>query len=667
MAVAETERASVPVAEAAGEGTLDTFPKLLLDHARRRADHPAIREKDFGIWQSWSWADSAREVQALAQGLAALGFRRGDKLAIIGDNRPRLYWAITAAQCLGGIPVPVYQDAVAAEMEFVLGHAEVRFAVVEDQEQVDKMRGVRGRLSRLEAVIYDDPRGMRHYDDPLLAAYETVQEKGREFAAAHPGFLAEEIAQGKGGDIAIILYTSGTTGQPKGVMLTYDNIIVTTRNAVAHEGLRSDDEVLAYLPMAWVGDYVFSVAQSYCTGYCMSCPESAATVMIDLKELGPTYFFAPPRIYENILTQLMIRMEDAGWVKRKLFHYFLGLARRVGGRILDGKKVAPHQRALYALGEALIYGPLKNSLGFSRIRVAHTAGEAIGPDIFAFYRSIGVNLKQLYGMTEASVFLCIQPDGKVKPETVGTPLAGVDIKIAENGEVLYRGPGVFEGYYKAAAATSETKRPDGWVHSGDAGFFDEDGHLRIIDRAKDVGKLQDSTLFAPKFIENKLKFFPYIKEAVAFGADRPFTTAFINIDADAVGGWAERNGVTYGGYQELAGLPAVHDLVRDCVDRVNRDLAAEPHLTGSQIHRFLILHKELDADDGELTRTRKVRRRFIAERFGPLVEALYSGARTAEIATDVTFEDGRTGVLKAALAIHDVATVAAVEPLRRAS
>jgi long-chain acyl-CoA synthetase len=665
MALAQGERSS-SVTRPQGGGALDTFPKLLLDHAARRGDRPASREKDLGIWQSWGWADIAREIQDLAHGLAALGFRRGDKLGIIGDNRPRLYWAITAAQCLGGVPVPVYQDAVAAEMEFVLDHAEVRFIIAEDQEQVDKLLAVRERLPKLEIIIYDDPRGMRHYTYPFLCAYEAVQEKGRQYAEAHAGFLAGEIAKSKGDDVAVILYTSGTTGQPKGVVLTYDNVMIPARSAVEREGLRADDEVLAYLPIAWAGDHIFSFAQSYCAGFAVSCPESGATVMTDLRELGPTYFFAPPRIYENILTQVMIRMEDAGWPKRRLFHYFMGVARRVGGRILDKEPVSPVDRLLYAVGAVLVYGPLKNTLGFSRIRIAYTAGEAMGPDLFSFYRSLGINIKQLYAMTEASI-LCIQPDGQAKPDTVGTPVAGVEIKIAENGEVLYRSPGVFAGYFKNPQATNDTKRPDGWVHSGDAGFFGDDGHLRIIDRAKDVGKLQDGTLFAPKFIENKLKFFPYIKEAVAYGADRTFATAFINIDPEAVGNWAERTGITYGGYQELANLDTVYDLVQGCIEQVNRDLAAEPHLAGSQIRRFLILHKELDADDGELTRTRKVRRRIIGERFQPLVDGLYGGAPSARIETEVSFEDGRKGTLKAELKIRDAKIAAPAVPLRKAS
>ncbi|HEX3498379.1 MAG TPA: AMP-binding protein, partial [Stellaceae bacterium] len=440
---------------------LDTFPKLLLDHAARRADKPANREKDYGIWQSWSWRQMAAEVAALANGLAAMGFRRGDKLTIIGDNRPRLYWAIAATQALGGVPVPIYQDAGAEEMAFVLDHAEVRFAIAEDQEQVDKLLAVKDRIPGLEAIIYSDGRGMRHYAQPFLHAYADIQARGREHAAAQPGFLAGEIAKGKGSDLAIILYTSGTTGQPKGVMLSYDNLIVTAQNAIVREGLREDEEVLAYLPMAWIGEHIFSYAQAYCAGFCVSCPESSATVMLDLRELGPTYFFAPPRIYETILTQVMIRMEDAGWLKRRMFEYFMALARRVGAKILDRERVGLADRLLYRLGQFLVYGPLKNTLGFSRIRLAYTAGEAIGPDMFSFYRSLGINVKQLYGMTESSVFICIQPDGEVKSDTVGTPVQDVDVKIGEGGEVLFRGPGVFQGYYKNDTATAAAKRPDG--------------------------------------------------------------------------------------------------------------------------------------------------------------------------------------------------------------
>ena len=650
---------------AASDSSLDTFPKLLLNHVKQRPDSPAIREKGYGIWQVWSWREMADEIRALACGLAAKGFNRGDKLAIVGQNRPQLYWSMAAAQSLGGIPVPLYQDSVADEMAFVMGNAETRFAIVEDQEQVDKMLEIRERCP-LELVVYNEARGLRHYDQPYLISFAALQNAGREFERSNSGFFEAEIAKGKGEDIGVMLYTSGTTGTPKGVMLTYDNFVITGRNGITREGLGPDEEVLAYLPMAWVGDHLFSFAQSYVAGFCVSCPESEETVLHDLREIGPTYFFAPPRIYENILTQVYIRMEDAGALKRKMFHYFMGHARRVGTKILDGKEVSGRDRFIYNLGKIFIYGPLKNVLGFSRIRLAYTAGEAIGPDIFEFFRSLGINIKQLYGQTESSVFICIQPDGEVKPDTVGTPAEGVEVKITDSGEVIFRGPGVFHSYYKNPEATASTKNEEGWVYTGDAGFFDEDGHLKIIDRAKDVGKLLDDTLFAPKYIENKLKFFPYIKEAVAFGNDREYATAFINIDLEAVGSWAERHNLAYSGYTDLAGQDAVYDLIKECVEKVNADLAAEQRVAGSQIKRFLILHKELDADDGELTRTRKVRRRFVGERYDELIDVLYSDKTSHSLDAEVKFEDGRIGRIRATLKIREAERFGIAE-LRRAS
>jgi len=637
-------------------GTPDTFPKLLLHHAHERGDHPAIREKAYGIWQAWTWAEVRDEVEWLAAGLAQAGLAQGAHVAVIGANRPRLYWTLTAAQSLGATPVPFYEDAIAQEMVYVFQDAEIAFAVVEDQEQADKLLEILPQCPKLKRIWYDDPRGLRNYAQPGLASYDSLREAGRAQARANPGLFQAQIAKGAGGDAAIMMYTSGTTGHPKGVVLSHDNLVSSSRAYAELEGLRDDEEVLAYLPMAWIGQNLFSYAQWMVVGFRINCIESAETVLTDMREIGPTYYFAPPRVLEALLTQVTIRMEDAAAPKRFLFRYFMELARRVGGDLLDGRPVRPLDHALYRLGNLLVYGPLRNALGMSRIRVAYTAGEAIGPDLFVFYRSLGINLKQLYGSTETSVMVCVQPNGAVKPDTVGPPMKGVEVRILDTGEILLRCPGLFREYYKNEEATREAKDAEGWFHTGDAGYFDATGQLKIIDRAKDVGKLSDGTLFAPKYLENKLKFFPHIKEAVAFGDARAHATAMVNIDVQAVGDWAERRGIPYSGYTDLAAKPQVIDLVRSCVERVNADLARDPKLAGSQIHRFVILHKELDADDGELTRTRKVRRRFIAEKYAGIVEALDSSAGRCVVEAQVRFEDGRTGSIRAELVVVDAKT-----------
>jgi long-chain acyl-CoA synthetase len=636
--------------------SLSTFPRLLMHHAQVRPNHPATREKDMGIWQTWTWSQVAEEVRAMASGLAELGFKRGDNLAIIGDNRPRLYWAMCAAQCLGGVPVPLYQDAVAAEMVFVLQDAGIKFAIVEDQEQVDKLLENKAQCPELQHILYDDPRGMRHYNQPFLHGLDEVQEMGRIHNRNHPEFLNGEIEQGGAEDVAVMLYTSGTTGKPKGVCQTHGAFIKAAESGCTFDRLGPDDNILSYLPMAWVGDHLFSFAQATYAGFTINCPESGDTVMTDMREIGPSYYFAPPRVFENLLTQVMIRMEDAGAIKRKLFHYFMGVARRCGAEILDGKPVSGADRLRYALGNLLVYGPLRNVLGMSRIRVAYTAGAAIGPDLFRFYRSIGVNLKQLYGSTETCAAVCLQPDGQIKFDTVGPPAPGVEVKIADSGEVLVRGEVLLKEYYKRPDATAESIDAQGYFHTGDAGFFDEDGHLKIIDRAKDVGKLANGAMFAPNYIENKLKFFSHIKEAVVFGDGKDEVCAFINIDMGAVGNWAERRNIAYSGYTDLAQKAEVYDLIRDCVEKANAELTHDTMLADSQVHRFLILHKELDPDDDELTRTRKVRRGFIAEKYGVLIAALYSGKTSQFIETEVKFEDGRKGKVSADLRILEVKT-----------
>ena len=635
-----------------------SVPALLQRNATRFGDQSAYREKEFGIWQSWTWAETAQEIEALALGLIDLGVNEGDFIAIIGRNRPSLYWSMVAAQSVGAVPVPMYQDAVAEEMSYVLAHCGARFVIAGDQEQVDKVIEVQDQLPNFERMIYVDPRGLRKYDHAQLHAYTKVQEDGRAKRDTHMPTLEARRGKLDYDSTCVMLYTSGTTGKPKGVVLSNRNVIESAKSSSEFDGLRAEDEILAYLPMAWVGDFIFSIGQAYWTGFCVNCPENADTMMHDLREIGPTYYFAPPRVFETQLTNVMIRMEDAGRLKKWLFERCMAHARRVGPAILDGKPVSAMDRFKYRLGEFLIYGPLKNTLGFSRVRVGYTAGEAIGPEIFDFYRALGINLKQLYGQTEATVFVTAQPDGEVRSDTVGVPSPGVELKIAESGEVFYRSPGVFVEYFKNPDSTASTKDADGWVATGDAGFIEEDtGHLRIIDRAKDVGKMADGSLFAPKYVENKLKFYPNILEAVVFGNGREECTAFINIDLAAVGNWAERNNIAYASYQELAGHPEVMGAIQSHVEEVNQSVAVDEMLSGCQVHRFVVLHKELDADDGELTRTRKVRRRIIEEKFADIIAALYDGSNTVSTVTEVTYEDGRKGSISATLEIRDAAVV----------
>ena len=641
----------------------ETFPRLVRENARTRGNRVAIREKDYGIWQSYTWRDYFEQARLIALGLASLGFRRGDKVAIVGDNRPQLYWAVLATQALGGVPVPLYQDGIEKEMEYILDHAEARFAIVEDQEQVDKLLHVRARCPRLETIVYDDARGLRAYSEPFLMSLEQLQEAGRKFEVGHPSYFEEEVDRGRVDDPAIICYTSGTTGVPKGAVLSHRNLIVTARNAAEFEGLRDDEEILSYLPMAWIGDHIFSYAQSILVGFAINCPESAATVLHDLREIGPTYFFAPPRIWESLLTNVMVRVEDSARPKRRLVRFFLDLAQDLERARLAGRAASGWRRWLYPLGQVLVYGPLRDNLGLRRVRRAYTAGEAIGPEIFLFFRGLGINVKQLYGMTEASVFVTIQRDGDVRLDSVGTPIPGVDLRISDQGEVLFRSPGVFQGYYKNPEATAQVME-DGWMKSGDAGFLDASGHLKIIDRVKDVTRLATGTIFAPKYLENKLKFSPYVKEAVCVGQDRPFVTALINIDLTAVGNWAERRGIAYTSYTDLSQKPEVAELIRQEVERVNASLLDDAVLRDAQIRKFLILHKELDPDDEEITRTRKVRRGHIAQKYAVLIDALYGDRDRVQVEARVTYEDGRTGTVRADVRICEAAAAAAGTAVR---
>ena len=645
-----------------------TFPRLLQQHASQRPADPALREKEYGIWQTTTWANLWVMVEQMAHVFVRDGLQRGEHVLIVGANRPRLSAAMLAVQSLGAIPVPLYQDAVATEYVFPINNAEVRFAVVENQEQVDKLQEIQADCPSLERIYYDDPRGLRNYPPKGLCSLNAVVVDGAVLAAQQPQLLSQQIALGQPDDVAAMFFTSGTTGNPKGVVHTHRSLLDRAKAGADFDKLTSHEEVLAYLPPAWIGQNIFSYAQWLCCGYVVNCPESADTVTIDLKEVGPTYYFAPPRVFEGLLTQVMIRMEDASAPKRAMFKYFMDVAREVGPRRMDGEPIGLWNTLIYGLGNLLVYGPLRNNLGMSRVRVAYTAGEAIGPDLFSFYRSIGINLKQLYGSTETAVFVCLQPDNQAYADTVGVPCEGVEIQVADNGEILVKSAGLLKGYYKNPEATAEVLSADGWYKTNDAGFIDSRGHLKIIDRVKDVGRIQggpnDGAMFAPKYVENKLKFFPFIKEAVAYGDGRDKVCVMLNIDFDAVGNWAERRNLPYAGYTDLAQKPEVYQLLLECVEKVNIDLAADQMLAGSQVSRFLVLHKELDADDGELTRTNKVRRGYIAEKYAVLVNALYAGLDEQYIETAVKFEDGRSGSVSATLKLSDAKVFG---PLERAA
>lgn len=633
---------------------LDTMPKLLARNVAEFGDSPAYREKDLGIWQTWTWTEASSEVMNLAKGLIDLGIKEADHVAVIGRNRPYLYWSLLAIQHIGAVPVPLYQDAVAEEMEYILTHCNATFAIVGDQEQVDKIYEISGSLKGFKDIVYVDPKGLRKYDKTKLHDFDSIIKRGKNDTGQLASQLDSRIAKIDGDTTCVLCYTSGTTGKSKGVVQTHKSIIGASMAAVEFDQFNNRDSILSYLPMAWVGDFMISVGLGMAAGGCINCPEGPDTMQPDLREIGPSFFFGPPPLWERLKTSVYIRIEDASPIKKAAFHYFMDTAAKVGKDIMEKKPVGIWDRVKYSLGNIIIFGPLKNMLGMSKVRIAYTAGEAISSELFDFYRSLGINLKQLYGQTEASVFLTMQGNDEVYSDTVGKPLKGVELKIANSGEVLYRAPGTFKEYYKNPKATTETKDKDGWVATGDAGYMDDEtGQLRIIDRAKDVGKLKSGALFAPKYVENKLKFFPNILEAVLFGDGKENCVAFLNIDLTAVGNWAERNNISYASYQELAANGEVGEILKEHVESVNMDLAKDPMMSGCQIKRFLVLHKELDPDDGEITRTRKVKRTFVAEKYSDLVSALYSGKTSIDTKTEVTYEDGRKGYLEATLGIVD--------------
>ncbi len=626
----------------------ETLPQFLYQHAQCTPHRPALRERLYGIWQTITWEEYYRHVREFALGLTALGLQPEETVAIIGDNRPEWVIAELAAQAVGAKSIGIYQDSVVSEIIYILNHADVSFIVVEDQEQVDKILEMWPQLQGVRKVIYYDPKGLRNYTEEFLMYFPQVQALGRQYDAEHPGWFEARLSQGRGEDLAILSTTSGTTANPKLAMLTHASMISMGRNLMRVDPLTAEDEFVSFLPLAWIGEQMMVMSCGLQVGFAVNFPEEPETVQHDLREIGPQVMFSPPRIWENLVSQVQVRIEDASWLKRRFYRWAMPIGQRMADRRFRKEQASIGLRLLYFLADWLVFQEIKDQLGLRRLKRAYTGGAALGPDVFRFFHALGVNLKQIYGQTEINGIAVLHRDGDIKFQTVGTPLPETEVRIDASGEILMRSPAVMLGYYRNPEATSEALR-DGWLYSGDAGYFDEDGHLVVIDRVKDVMTLQDGTKFSPQFIENKLKFSPYIREAVVFGGDWPFVSAMINIDFANVGKWAENHQIPYTTYTDLAQKPEVYRLIRRYVEQANADLPP-----AARILRFLLLHKELDADDAELTRTRKVRRRLIAQRYADLISALYSQSPHVDVETVITYQDGRTARLQTRLAIETV-------------
>jgi long-chain acyl-CoA synthetase len=635
----------------------DTFPKLLLRNARKWPERTALREKEFGIWQPFTWRAYLDHVRDFALGLKRLGVGRGDRVAIIGDNRPEWVFAEIAAQALGGASVGVYQDSNLTEVGYVIDHCDASIVVAEDQEQVDKILEVIDRTPKVLRVVYTDPRGMRGYRHEKLMSWTAVEELGREAAREDPGAFERSVAEGRADDVAILSYTSGTTGFPKGAMLSFRNLLHMALALHEVDPKRETDEFVSFLPLAWIGEQMSSLSSALAVGFTVNFPEEPDTALADIREIGPHVMFAPPRIWESVVSKVQVKIMDTTPFKRLMYERWMRVGYRVADLRLEKKPVPAGLRALHRLGELLLFSALKDRLGFTNLRSASTGGAALGPDVFRFFHAIGVRLKQIYGQTEIAGISCIHRDDDIQFHTVGRPIPGTEVRISEQGEILSRSASVFLGYHKNDEATREATA-GGWLHSGDAGHLAPDGHLVVIDRMKDVMRLADGTHFSPQFIENRLKFSAYVKEAVVVGKDRPFVTAMLCIDMAVVGKWAETHRLSYTTYTDLSAKPEVYDLLQQAVDEVNATLPP-----AARIRKFVLLYKELDADDEELTRTRKVRRGFVEERYGDVIAALYGDRRAVDIDTVIRFQDGKTARIQTTLALRELAPD---EPARRA-
>ncbi|WP_017755284.1 AMP-binding protein [Calidifontibacillus oryziterrae] len=622
-----------------------TFPQALLQRAKNEGEKVALREKDFGIWNEYTYANFLEQVKLLALGFKKLGFKRGEKLAIIGDNRPEWIFSELAAQSLGGVSVGIYQESLPAEISYILNDSDATFVVVEDQEQVDKILEIKDEIPNVKWVVYYDDRGMRNYNIDNLLFFKEVQEKGTILANEEPELFESELSLGSWEDISIFSYTSGTTGNPKATMLTYKNLFEMAKNLSSIDPLEPSDQYLSFLPLAWIGEQMMSMAMGLYNGITINFPEEPTTVLENIREIGPHLMFSPPRIYEDMLSRFQVRIQDASWLKRKFYEWCLPIGEKVADAHLNNLPVSFGTKFIYKIADYFMFSAIRDHFGLLRMRRAYTGGAPLGPDVFRFFHSIGVNIKSIYGQTEVSGIAIVHRDGDIKIDSVGVPLPGTEVKISDEGEILIKSASVCKGYYKNEKSTKDTIE-DGWLHTGDAGHLDEKGHLYIIDRVKDVIRLDTGEMFSPQFIENKLKFSPYIKEAVAIGRGKPYVVAIINIDMENVGRYAEKNQITYTTYTDLSSKPEVLELIQKQVNEINPTLPEK-----ARIKKFVLLYKELDADDEELTRTKKVRRQFVAKKYEDLIEGLYSSNDQINVEGRIRYRDGKEQIIRTTLRV----------------
>ena len=636
-------------AAAIAQASSETLVGVLAANAREAGERVAMRERDYGIWQELTWTDVQARVLAIAAGLETLGVRPGQAIVIVGDNRANLYFTMLAAMSLRAFPAPIFPDVPVDQLDIYTRFGDPAVAIAEDQEQVDKLVGLRERLGRPRTIIFDDPRGLALNRPEGVMPLEDVLAIGRQRLSAEPDLAQSLLVRPQPDDIAVLLYSSGTTGLPKGVPLRHRNVIRGVANAVRGGYFKQHEEMFAYLPTAWVGDFVFTLGAGVILRSTINIPERQETVGHDIREIAPTFYLAAPRAWDNMLTRIQVGMADSTPLKRRLFDWFMPRAVALERRLLAGGVPTMSDRILRQLGEWVVYGPIKDHLGLSRAERAFTGGEALGEDTFLFFRALGIPLKQFYGQTETSALSAAQTEGSVKLHTVGPPMPGVEIRVDENGEILIRSESVIDGYFDDPEASARAIQ-DGWLRTGDAGYIDEDGHLAVLGRVSEVVRTARGERFIPNYIENRIKFSQYVRNVAVLGAGRETLTAIICIDLEATGHWAEKQGIAYTSYADLALRPEVMDLIAGVLGQMN---AAQPE--GLRVRRFTNLHKDFDADDGEITRTRKLRRNVVEERYARIIDALYDPQRqSVQFEAEIVYEDGSRGALKRELPLREV-------------